>query len=74
MGAAEVLAFLSMLVAVQQVSSSTHNQALSALLFLYKEGLGMGLPWMQNIQRPQQPKRTPPVLTQAEVAALLTQL
>ena len=73
-GAAEVEAFLKMLATERQVSSSTHNQALSALLFLYKEVLGMELPWMQNIQRPQQPKRIPSVLTQAEVAALLAQL
>jgi len=74
MGVAEVQAFLTMLAAERQVSSSTHNQALSALLFLYKEVLGMELPWMQSIQRPQQPKRIPSVLTQAEVAALLAQL
>ncbi len=74
MGAAEVEAFLKMLATERQVSSSTHNQALSALLFLYKEVLGMELPWMQNIQRPQQPKRIPSVLTQTEVAALLAQL
>ena len=74
MGAAEVEAFLKMLATERQVSSSTHNQALSALLFFYKEVLGMELPWMQNIQRPQQPKRIPSVLTQAEVAALLAQL
>ncbi|MFN7835274.1 MAG: phage integrase N-terminal SAM-like domain-containing protein [Burkholderiaceae bacterium] len=74
MEAAEVQAFLTMLAAERRVSSSTHNQALSALLFLYKEVLGMELPWMQNIQRPQQPRRIPSVLTQPEVAALLALL
>lgn len=71
MGATEVQAFLTMLAAERQVSSSTHSQTLSALLFLYKDVLGLELPWMQNIQRPQQSKRIPAVLTQAEVAALL---
>jgi hypothetical protein len=74
MGATEVQAFLTMLAAERQVSSSTHNQALAALLFLYKDVLGVELPWMQNIQRPQQAKRIPSVLTQAEVAALLAPL
>lgn len=44
MGAAEVEAFLTMLEAKRHVSSSTHNQALSALLFLYPEVLGVDLP------------------------------
>lgn len=74
MGAHEVQAFLTMLASERHVSSSTHNQALSALLFLYKDVLGMELPWMQDIQRPQQPKRIPSVLTQAEVGALLAQM
>ena len=74
MGAAEVEGFLKMLATKRQVSSSTHNQALSALLFLYKEVLGLELPWMHNIHRPQQPKRISSVLTQAELAAQLAQL
>lgn len=74
MGAADVQAFLTMLACERHVSSSTHNQALSALLFLYRDVLNTELPWMQNIQRPQQPKRIPSVLTQAEVGALLAQM
>ncbi|MBI3101917.1 MAG: phage integrase N-terminal SAM-like domain-containing protein [Burkholderiales bacterium] len=74
MGAADVQAFLTMLASERHVSSSTHNQALSALLFLYRDVLNTELPWMQNIQRPQQPKRIPSVLTQAEVGALLAQM
>ncbi len=52
-------------------SVSTHNQALSALLFLYREVLGQSLPWMNELQRPQRPRRIPSVLTPTEVAALL---
>jgi site-specific recombinase XerD len=74
MGAAEVQAFLSMLANERHVSSSTHNQALSALLFLYREVLGQALPWMNEIQRPTHAKRIPSVLTQDEVAGLLSQL
>ncbi len=51
MGAPEVEAFLSMLATQRKVSTSTHNQALSALLFLYREVLGLKLPWMDGIQR-----------------------
>ena len=74
MGAADVQAFLTMLASERHVFSSTHNQALSALLFLYRDVLNTELPWMQDIQRPQQPKRIPSVLTQAEVGALLAQM
>jgi site-specific recombinase XerD len=68
MGAAEVEAFLSMLAAQRKVSSSTHNQARSALLFLYREVLAIDLPWMNNIRRPGYHKRIPCVLTKDEVA------
>ena len=49
MGAPEVEAFLTMLATERKVSTSTHNQALSALLFLYREVLGIDLPWMDGI-------------------------
>ena len=71
-GAAEVTAFLSMLANERRVSVSTHNQALSALLFLYREVLGTNLPWLTEMQRPTRPRRIPSVLTKTEVAALLT--
>jgi integron integrase len=71
MGAAEVRAFLTMLATLRHVSSSTHSQALSALLFLYREVLGIDLPWLQDLQRPRYARRIPSVLTQQEVAALL---
>jgi len=52
MGAPEIEAFLTMLATEHKVSTSTHNQALSALLFLYREVLGIDLPWMDGINRP----------------------
>lgn len=74
MGVAEVKAFLSMLANERKVSTSTHYQALSALLFLYREVLAIDLPWLNNIGRPQQTKRIPAVLTKDEVAGLLAQM
>lgn len=71
MGEAEVKAFLTMLATQRRVSSSTHNQALSALLFLYREVLGAQLPWMTDLHRPSQPRRIPTVLSPTEVKALL---
>ena len=74
MGTAEVTQFLTMLANERQVSVSTHNQALSALLFLYREVLGIQLPWLDEMQRPSRPRRIPSVLTKAEVTALLSQM
>ena len=71
MGAAEVTLFLTMLANERRVSVSTHNQALSALLFLYRDVLGIDLPWLAEVQRPTRPRRIPSVLTKAEVEALL---
>ena len=74
MGAAEVQAFLGMLATQRRVSSATHNQALSALLFLYREVLAVQLPWLTDLQRPTRPKRIPAVLTREQVAALLSHM
>ena len=74
MGAPEVEAFLTMLANERQVSASTHNQALSALLFLYREVLAIDLPWMDGIKRPAHTKRIPSVLTKVEVAGVLAQM
>lgn len=52
MGAAEVEAFLTMLASERHVSASTRNQSLSALLFLYREVLGVDLPWLNGVNRP----------------------
>ena len=66
--------FLYMLANECKVSASTHNQALSDLLFLYREVLGFDFPWLNNIGRPQQSKRIPAALTKEKVAGLLAQL
>jgi integron integrase len=71
MGGKEVEAFLSMLANERKVAPSTHRQALSALLFLYKEVLDVELPWMQEIGRPAPTKRIPVVLTVEEVSQVL---
>ena len=71
MGAAEVEAYLSHLATAREVSASTQNQAMHAILFLYKEVLGIDLPWLDSITRAKPSKRLPCVLTRGEVAALL---
>lgn len=74
MGATEVEAFLTMLATERHVSASTHNQALSALLFLYREVLVMDLPWLEGVNRPTEKRRIPSVLTKDEVAGLLAHM
>lgn len=71
MGRAEIEVFLSWLANERRVAVSTHKQALSALLFLYRNVLGVDLPWMNDIGRPRTKRRLPVVLTPAEVARLL---
>jgi Phage integrase, N-terminal SAM-like domain len=71
MGRAQVEAFLTMLATERKASASTHRQALSALLYLYKEVLGQELPWLQEIGRPVPTKRIPSVLTREEVQRIL---
>ena len=71
MGAKQVESFLTMLATERKVSASTHNQALSALLFLYREVLEIDLPWLTDINRPTRTRRIPSVLTKDEVAGLL---
>ena len=71
MGAEEVTAFLNDLVRSRDVAAATQNQALSALLFLYREVLGVKLPWLDGMQRAKRPVRVPTVLSVAEVTALL---
>lgn len=74
MAADEITTFLSHLAVVGKVSASTQNQALSALLFLYRDVLGRELAWMDGIVRARRPLRLPVVLDRAEVAALLREL
>lgn len=74
MGETEVVAFLSSLAVQGNVAASTQNQALSALIFLYGEVLGEELDWLQGLVRAKRPERLPVVLSQDEVARLLSQL
>jgi integron integrase len=74
LGAAEVERFLTHLAVDRKVSASTQNQALQALLFLYREVLTVRLPWLENVTRAARPQRLPVVLSQAEVRALLASL
>lgn len=74
MGAAEVEAFLTHLAVEGNVSASTQNQALSALLFLYREVLGIELPWLDDVVRAKKPQRLPSVLNRTEVALVLERM
>lgn len=74
MGRLEIEGFLTMLANQRRVSVSTHRQALSALLFLYQEALGMQLPWLEELGRPSTHRRIPVVLTADEVRAVLSQM
>jgi integrase len=74
MGAPEVERFLTHLAVVREVSASTQNQALNAILFLYREVLHIELPWLDNVTRAQRPKRLPVVLGAGEVRCILAHL
>ena len=74
MGKAEIEAFLTALAVKRNVSASTQNQALAALLFLYKDVLEVDPGWLDDVVRAKRPQRLPVVLTQAEVGALLAAL
>ena len=71
MGAAEVEAFLTHLAVQRQVSASTQNQAKAAILYLYKQVLGVDLPWLEDVVQAKTPRRLPVVLTATEVRTLL---
>jgi len=74
MGAPEVTAFLTSLAVHDKVAASTQNQALSAVLFLYREVLGVELPWLDDVVRAKRPLHLPVVLTRDEVRAVLQRL
>lgn len=71
MGEKEISAFLSHLAVTRNVSASTQNQALSAILFLYQKVLGQKLEWLKDVVRAKRPQRLPVVLNRSEVALLL---
>jgi integron integrase len=74
MGSPEVEAFLTHLAVDAKVGASTQNQALQALLFLYRHVLGVELPWLENVTRASRPKRLPVVLSAGEVRSVLAEL
>ena len=74
MEAVEVEAFLTHLAVEGRVAAATQNQALSALLFLYREVLNIDLPWLDKVVRAKQPQRLPVVLTRQEVTAILDRM
>ncbi len=71
MGGVEVERFLSQLAVAGQVAAGTQNQALSALLFLYRDVLDIQLPWMEQVVRAKRPQRVPTVLAREETTRLL---
>ena len=74
MGKEEVTAFLNHLARDREVAASTQNQALSAILFLYKETLGTPLAWLDGLERARRPVRMPSVLSRQEAQRLLANL
>jgi len=74
MGKLELEAFLTHLAVKGKVAASTQNQAKSALLFLYREVLGVDLPWLENVEQAKAPKRLPVVLTPEETKAVLAKM
>jgi integron integrase len=74
MGASQIEAFLSHLAVKENVSPSTQNQALAAILFLYRHVLQMELEWMDNIVRAKRDRRIPVVFTQKEARSVIAHL
>jgi integrase len=74
MGKMEVEAFLTWLAVERKVSPSTQNQALQAILFLYRKVLEIELPWLDDVVRAKPQRRIPIVLSQREVNVILASL
>ena len=74
MGGSEVVEFLTSLATRGRVSASTQNQAMSAILFLYRDVLHQELDWLEGVVRAKRPQRLPVVLTREEVGAVLKNL
>jgi integron integrase len=74
LGEAEITAFLSDLAERGKVSASTQNQALAALLFLYRHVLKRSLPWLADVVRAKKAVRVPVVLTREEVRVVFSSL
>jgi integron integrase len=74
MGEADVSRFLTWLAVERKISAATQNQALCAVLFLYRDVLGINLPWLREVTRARVSRRLPVVLTREEVRAVLGEL
>jgi integron integrase len=74
LGGVEVEGFLTRLATEGRVAASTQAQALSAILFLYREVLALDLPWMENVVRAKKSQHVPTVLSRGEAARVLQQL
>jgi integrase len=74
MAEAEVTQFLTHLARDGRVAASTQNQALSALLFLYKQVLKQEIGWLEGVERAKRPARLPVVLTRDEVHKIFAHL
>jgi integron integrase len=74
LGPADISAFLTHLAVDLKVAASTQNQARSALLFLYREALGIAIDDVQDVVAAKTPQRLPTVLTKDEVRAVLAEL
>jgi integron integrase len=74
LGPTEVTSFLSSLAVDRRVAPSTQTQALSAILFLYRDVLALELPWLNHVVRAKRPHRIPVVLSRAEVRAVLVRM
>ena len=74
LGASDISTFLSHLAVQRNVAASTQNQALWALLFLYREVLDLPIDWVDDVERAKKAKRLPVVFTRDEVKAVLSHL
>jgi integron integrase len=74
MGAPEIATFVSDLAVKHHVAAATQNQALSAILFLYRDVLHDPMPWIEDIIHARKPRRLPVVLTRQEVSSIIARL
>jgi len=74
LGREAIEAFLTHLAVERHLAAATQNQALNALLFLYREVLGTEMPWLQDVQRAKKPQRLPVVLSRDEVGRVLARM
>src|SRR3989454_10962556 len=74
LGEGDVTRFLTSLAVDRRVSASTQNQALSALVFLYRDVMDVPVGWLAALVRAKRPQRVPVVLTRDEVRRILARL